>query len=619
MARLCSRCGTKNRTEALFCFRCGEKFVHPRSSPASFQPSDDDHRWLESSLTSAEEQDVLPREADISTAPLVLEAAGIPVKEKTMEQDSPPKEPLFAGRYELRSITGEDLDSSLPQHVNALDNQPWQRCWSCGSTANEEPEPDAKALYCNDCGASLIGKEYHGWLSNSNEPVGSALINTVYSDSARAILPEVWDQVSDGERTLVLLRDEGRPSLSLPLDEMSALRVGIGLATLLSELHKEGLLLGSVSPSDLEIGPDGAPHLRDVPEMARLDEAEGPARDKALREDLRKLAVLLEACTETPRTTQRLQEDEADAVIEAGDQEPLFSTILREVRTGKIDDPQSLAQTLQNLLDDRTKPVPLRAVIGAATHTGMIRDHNEDSYLAFEIGMNNSSTDRTWGLYIVADGMGGHAAGEVASGLAIRGAANVVLDEYIAPTLDANSEFDEEAAKEIVRRAILRANEYVIKEGQARGNDMGTTITMALVIGNRAIIGNIGDSRTYIYKGNELRRISKDHSLVMRLVELGQISEDDIYTHPQRNAVLRSLGDKANIEIDIFSERLEANDVLFLCSDGQWEMTRNHEMAAILQSAASPQAACDELIRAANAAGGEDNITSIVVKFEAMT
>lgn len=536
-----------------------------------------------------------------------------------MEQDSPPKEPLFAGRYELRSITGEDLDSSLPQHVNALDNQPWQRCWSCGSTANEEPEPDAKALYCNDCGASLIGKEYHGWLSNSNEPVGSALINTVYSDSARAILPEVWDQVSDGERTLVLLRDEGRPSLSLPLDEMSALRVGIGLATLLSELHKEGLLLGSVSPSDLEIGPDGAPHLRDVPEMARLDEAEGPARDKALREDLRKLAVLLEACTETPRTTQRLQEDEADAVIEAGDQEPLFSTILREVRTGKIDDPQSLAQTLQNLLDDRTKPVPLRAVIGAATHTGMIRDHNEDSYLAFEIGMNNSSTDRTWGLYIVADGMGGHAAGEVASGLAIRGAANVVLDEYIAPTLDANSEFDEEAAKEIVRRAILRANEYVIKEGQARGNDMGTTITMALVIGNRAIIGNIGDSRTYIYKGNELRRISKDHSLVMRLVELGQISEDDIYTHPQRNAVLRSLGDKANIEIDIFSERLEANDVLFLCSDGQWEMTRNHEMAAILQSAASPQAACDELIRAANAAGGEDNITSIVVKFEAMT
>lgn len=619
MARLCSRCGTKNRTEALFCFRCGEKFVHTRSSSASFQLSPDDKSWLEASLTSAEEQEVSPREADISTAPLVLEAAGIPVKEKTMEQDSPPKEPLFAGRYELRSITGEDLDSSLPQHVNALDNQPWQRCWSCGSTANEEPEPDAKALYCNDCGASLIGKEYHGWLSNSNEPVGSALINTVYSDSARAILPEVWDQVSDGERTLVLLRDEGRPSLSLPLDEMSALRVGIGLATLLSELHKEGLLLGSVSPSDLEIGPDGAPHLRDVPEMARLDEAEGPARDKALREDLRKLAVLLEACTETPRTTQRLQEDEADAVIEAGDQEPLFSTILREVRTGKIDDPQSLAQTLQNLLDDRTKPVPLRAVIGAATHTGMIRDHNEDSYLAFEIGMNNSSTDRTWGLYIVADGMGGHAAGEVASGLAIRGAANVVLDEYIAPTLDANSEFDEEAAKEIVRRAILRANEYVIKEGQARGNDMGTTITMALVIGNRAIIGNIGDSRTYIYKGNELRRISKDHSLVMRLVELGQISEDDIYTHPQRNAVLRSLGDKANIEIDIFSERLEANDMLFLCSDGQWEMTRNHEMAAILQSAASPQAACDELIRAANAAGGEDNITSIVVKFEAMT
>lgn len=620
MALFCSTCGTENRTEALFCSRCGEKFAQNCSSPALFQPSPDDNRWLETrlSLTSEEERETSPQEADISTAPLVLEAAGTPVKEKTMEQASPPNEPLFAGRYELRSITGEDLDSSLPQHVNAGDHEPWRRCWSCGSTTNEEPEGEVESLYCNDCGASLIGKEYHGWLTSSSEPVGAALVNDVLSASARATLPELWDQVSDADRTLVLLRDTGRPSLSLPLDEMTALRVGVGLASLMSELHSEGLLLGALEPSDLEIGPDGAPHLRDAPDMARIKDPEGPARAKAQREDLRKLAALLEACTEAPRTTQRLQEDEADALIDNGSEEPLFTSILREVRTSKIDDAKTLAQTLQNLLDDRTKPVPLRALIGAATHTGMIRDHNEDSFLAFELGMNNSSSDRTWGLYIVADGMGGHAAGEVASGLAIRGAANVVLDEYIAPTLDSNGSFDEESAKEIVRRAVLRANEYVIKEGLARGNDMGTTITMALVIGNRAIIGNIGDSRTYIYKGNELRRVSKDHSLVMRLVELGQISEDDIYSHPQRNAVLRSLGDKTNIEVDVFSERLAADDMLFLCSDGQWEMTRNNEMAEIIETAASPQAACDELIRAANAAGGEDNITSIVVKFEAM-
>ena len=127
MALLCAECDTENRTEAVFCSSCGRRFVHTSSSSALFQPSPDDSRWLEASLSSTEEQTVPHREADISTAPLVLEAAGTPVKEKTMEQDSPPKEPLFAGRYEIRSLTGEELDNSLPQHVNALDHEPWRR------------------------------------------------------------------------------------------------------------------------------------------------------------------------------------------------------------------------------------------------------------------------------------------------------------------------------------------------------------------------------------------------------------------------------------------------------------------------------------------------------------
>jgi protein phosphatase len=212
--------------------------------------------------------------------------------------------------------------------------------------------------------------------------------------------------------------------------------------------------------------------------------------------------------------------------------------------------------------------------------------------------------------------MGGHAAGEVASGLAIRGAAEVVLRAYLAPTLEADMQYDEKRAKEIVRKAIQQANEYVLHEGAARGNDMGTTITMALVIGDRAVIGNVGDSRTYIYRDGALRRVSQDHSLVMRLVQLGQIAEDDIYTHPQRNAVLRSLGDKSDIEIDLFVERLKPGDALFLCSDGQWEMTRDSEMAAIIQEQNDPQAACDALIAAGNAAGGEDNITAVLVRFD---
>jgi protein phosphatase len=141
---------------------------------------------------------------------------------------------------------------------------------------------------------------------------------------------------------------------------------------------------------------------------------------------------------------------------------------------------------------------------------------------------------------------------------------------------------------------------------------------MALVIGDRATIANVGDSRTYLHRDDKLRRITRDHSLVMRLVEIGQIREQDIYSHPQRNAVLRSLGEPGEIEVDLFHEHVRPGDVLLLCSDGQWEMTHDPQIAATIASHNDPQAACGALIQAANQAGGEDNITSILVRFDAL-
>jgi serine/threonine protein phosphatase PrpC len=366
------------------------------------------------------------------------------------------------------------------------------------------------------------------------------------------------------------------------------------------------LALGALQPADLELGADGMPRLRAAPGLRRI--AAGDAND----DDLRTLATLLEALTGTERTTKRLDEDQATQLIA----EPGLPDILRELRTGAITDAAALAERLDSLIAERTQPAPLWVRIGAASHAGMVRDVDEDSLLALDLRMVQNSRGRSWGLFIVADGMGGHDAGEVASGLAIRGAAEVILSAYLAPTIESDAQYEEARLKEIVRKAILQANEYVIREAQARSNDMGTTITMALVAGDRAVIGNIGDSRTYIYRDGALRRITNDHSLVMRLVDIGQITEEEIYTHPQRNAVLRSLGDKPELEVDLFSERLRSGDALLLCCDGQWEMTRNPQMAEIIARHDDPQAACDALIAAANAAGGEDNITSVLVRFE---
>jgi protein phosphatase len=293
-----------------------------------------------------------------------------------------------------------------------------------------------------------------------------------------------------------------------------------------------------------------------------------------------------------------------------------LGTILRQLRTDTISDAYTLAQHLVDLIRERTRPRALRQVYGSASDTGVVRDHNEDSLLTLSLTLNNSSLNHTLGLYIVADGMGGHAAGEVASGLAARGVAESLLANALAILLDPEADYDEKWFEDTLARAVFHANEAVRREGQARGNDMGTTLTVAIVIGDRAIIANVGDSRTYLYRDNKLRRISQDHSLVMRLVELGQLSEDDIYTHPQRNAVLRSLGDQSEIEVDLFTEQLQPGDALLLCSDGQWEMTRDRQMEQIIAAGDNAQHICQQLVAAANEAGGEDNITVVLARFE---
>jgi protein phosphatase len=213
--------------------------------------------------------------------------------------------------------------------------------------------------------------------------------------------------------------------------------------------------------------------------------------------------------------------------------------------------------------------------------------------------------------------MGGHAAGEVASTLAVQAAANSIAQQLVELASGSAQGMDDERLKALVSTAVDQANLAVFQEGQRRGNDMGTTITLALVVGDRCIVGNVGDSRTYLVHEGQLKRISKDHSLVMRLVDVGQITEDEIYTHPHRNAILRSLGDKPNVETDLFPVRLAPGDALFLCSDGLWEMVHDPRIAEVIATVDDPQAACDQFIKEANANGGEDNITAILVRFSA--
>ncbi len=591
--QLCDACGKENRDGARFCWNCARRL------PSFFQPSDSDHQWLATRLESPQLQ-IAPSDKD-TTAPLRPREAPAPepdAQEEVMEEQNPAAPRLFAGRYQLPA-------DAVPGPVTVLDTAPWRRCWACGSATNEEGES-----HCIDCGAALEQRSYTAYLSAGDDAGGPALAVALPAAPAHDLLPEVIDRAEDGGQILTVLNESGRGPITTPVDETLALGVGAALARLLAALHGEGLALGKLTPANLEAMAAGKTRLRDAPGMRRIGDDE---REKAVRSDLADLAELLEQLTSTPRTTQRLSEDAAAAAV-SGEADGMPS-VLRELRTGAIGSAAALADRLQAIVDERTRPAALRQIVGAHTDTGMVRDHNEDSYLTLSMGLDNNNEREGWGIYIVSDGMGGHAAGEVASGLAIRGAAELLISRYLASAITPDASYDEEAARTLVRQAVLQGNEAIIAEGRAQSNDMGATMTLALVSGDRAIVGNVGDSRTYLYREGKLRRVSKDHSLVMRLVELGQIADEDIYTHPQRNAVLRSLGDKSNVEVDVFSERLRPGDALLLCSDGQWEMTRDAEMERILARDADPQTICEALVSAANQAGGEDNISVVLVRF----
>jgi len=254
----------------------------------------------------------------------------------------------------------------------------------------------------------------------------------------------------------------------------------------------------------------------------------------------------------------------------------------------------------------------LSLVVGTRTDPGIKRKHkpNEDSLFAMQGARTQNTQPEQFGLFVVADGMGGHANGQDASRLAIQ-----TIINYVLPILSAGNEMNDEGFVKLLSDGVQQANHAVNQNNQERRADMGTTMTAALVVGSMAYIANVGDSRTYLYREPEgLTKITHDHSVVASLVDAGVIKPDDIYTHPKRNQIYRSLGEKPVVEIDTFKVQLQPGDKLLLCSDGLWDMVRDPEIQRVMRTPASdPAQTTSGLIKAALDGGGEDNISVIVV------
>jgi len=247
------------------------------------------------------------------------------------------------------------------------------------------------------------------------------------------------------------------------------------------------------------------------------------------------------------------------------------------------------------------KPEDSSAVAGLSD-VGRVRELNEDNW-------HWAPLDRGLTLYAVADGMGGHDSGEVASQLAVEG--------LFAASRNGVKDLSQPACEDLqalLRNSFEEANRAVVNMGVEQDSNMGTTLCAILVNdSNDVVVGNVGDSRIYLLRDGALSQISQDHSLVAFLVQLGELTEEEARDHPSGNILVRSIGSMQDVEVDLFHLKSQTGDRILLCSDGLWGEVNDEELLSLLLSNESPGDACAALIEAANDNGGRDNSTLIVV------
>jgi serine/threonine protein phosphatase PrpC len=244
-------------------------------------------------------------------------------------------------------------------------------------------------------------------------------------------------------------------------------------------------------------------------------------------------------------------------------------------------------------------PRTVRFTCAGRTDVGVVRSGNEDAFLMVPDS----------GVFIVADGMGGHAAGEVASEMSV---------QIVGRSLESVVGRSDPDAAETVRKGIVEANSVIFQrtlvEQDKRG--MGTTVTAMVINGERYMIGHVGDSRAYMLRDGQLVQITKDHSYVQEQVDAGYLTPAQARTHPYSNVITRCVGANSDVAPDVYGGTLHGSDVFLLASDGLTGMLEDEDLLTILTSGRSPGEVVDKLISEANRRGGLDNVTVIIVRID---
>jgi serine/threonine protein phosphatase PrpC len=438
------------------------------------------------------------------------------------------------------------------------------------------------------------------------------------------------------QRALEGFADGGRVYLAYPDEELKpvhragqkmsepdAIAATIQICQAVSFLHRRGLRLNDICPQSVAVGADGRIKFTGLEYVSNDNERQSeplfndgytaPEIYKSRRIDKRADIFSTGALLYTFLTGERLAAEswrEEAGPIQFYPPHVVTPKLEQAIRRALAFDPGDRWPTIDEFKAELTRLLAtVRIRSFALTDVGMVREHNEDAVMALEYVRESLVEPAQLLLYVVADGMGGAEAGEVAAAIAV-GTIRRYVEERVTGAQPADPAALMAAALEDANQKIIQ---YVTAHPESNG--MGSTAVAALVTPPNAAVAWVGDSRVYLMEGGTLRQVTKDHSLVQRLIEIGQITPAEARTHEHKNVITRGLGARSSgpAGAEAVELKLKRGDRLLLCSDGLTTHVEDNQVADILRRHHDPGAAARELITAANAGGGTDNISVIVV------
>jgi serine/threonine protein phosphatase PrpC len=573
---ICPKCKAENRPEAAFCVRCGTiLFARPA------QPDE---------VTS------IPQ-AEHSQQP-----AQAPAEESMVIYPGFARRPegsVFGDRFQFDTLISQE-EHEIHYLVSEIEmaNTPAVRicsnpdCRTVHCPIASEPEK-----FCTQCGQALEERSLSFLLQESDQDKFSAIqpvidIHLVHPNIHPPVA--VFQQEVQGSERFCLVSPHSQRLPPQP-EIAEVLDWGVQLSKALEYMHAKGIALGeqldqsSIGLAEKKVVWKDFSSARVLPVLT----------DREKVNNVRHLALAMyywmtgtTSYSPDPHLPMVLNDLFQQALV--GEGFTSATEFTRQIKLAQHSEPTRVKLDYQ---------------VGRRTHKGKVRKNNEDSVLCIEMSRMNEDAMQPICLEAIADGMGGHASGEQASCLVIDAIAQVGAFELVALQDPAYEGF-----ADWIKRAMQSANQAVYEARQSAGNDMGSTLVLGLLVGSQAYLGHLGDSRIYLVNRDHIKQLTTDHSLVQQLVEMGKITQSEARFHPQRNVIYRSLGERRDVEADYLTQQLFPGDRLLFCSDGLSNVVDDQEIHRVILKSSSAQEACDQLVELANFAGGEDNISVVVVE-----